>query len=348
MGKRRPTIPAPRNGLVSYAYYRTSDLDRLKSLRLIGDSGAHSANTLGIKINDKLLADWITKWRHRLAWAACLDVINDPEGTWRGFRTMHEVYGIEGVPSLHFGTDPREMDRYADYGVDFMGLGGMVGKSRPKAMRWLVACLRYARDNHPDMRFHGWGLTSEVTFQLPFYSVDSSSWSAAWRFGRLHLRHPRTGKSISVQLDGRHAYDPKVARLLRDHYGTAPSEVAECLPSTRNNVVRVAALSASVAEQQLRRTHGPITPPSWGQLSKPQNGPNLHLADSDQGNLRLLSDRVPDGPHVHLVDGSEGHMVTMSRLGTTGPHLHLADCSPSMPMYADLVAQGDQENKETP
>lgn len=307
MHDRRSTMPFPRNGLVSYAYYRTADLDRLKSLRLIGDSGAHSANTLGIKINDKLLADWITKWRHRLAWAACLDVINDPEGTWRGFRTMHEVHGIEGVPSLHFGTDPREMDRYADYGVDFMGLGGMVGKSRPKSMRWLVACLRYARDNHPDMRFHGWGLTSEVTFQLPFWSVDSSSWCAAWMFGRLHLRHPRTGEATLVQLDGKQAYRPEVARLLRDHYGTAPSEVAECTPVTRKNVVRAAALGASVAEQRLRKVHGPIPAPKWGQLNPRPDGPHIHLANTSPS-MYHWAEMVAnaDGPHLHLADSSDG------------------------------------------
>lgn len=284
MHSDRAKIAPPRNVLVSYAYFRTLDVDRLAPLRVIGDSGAHSANTLGIKISDKLLADWITKWRHRLAWAACLDVINDPEGTWRGFRTMHEVYGIEGVPSLHFGTDPREMDRYADYGVDFMGLGGMVGKSRPKAMRWLVACLRYARDNHPQMRFHGWGLTSEVTFQLPFYSVDSSSWSSAWRYGTLNLRDPRTGKAHLIRLNGKHAYQPEVARLLREQYGAAPSEIAECTPHTRPRVYQVAALSTSVAEQHLRRIHGPITAPRWGQLSpRPVDGPHLHIAGTALG-----------------------------------------------------------------
>lgn len=310
-------IPAPRNALVSYHYFKGYDLNKLASLRLIGDSGAFSAHAQGATITTKEIADWAKQWPHRLAWVASLDVIGDPEGTRRNWHDMVDNYGVEGVPTIHFGADPKLMDYYAERGVDFMGLGGMVGYrgSRTKLLRWLVAVFKHQQRYHPEMRFHGWGVSSPDLLRVPFYSVDSSGWGSSYRYGRLVLRDPRTNKQIAVALDGRSAYAPSIAKLLTLHYGVAPSQIAKSQPGNRPLIVKISALAASVNEQHMRRRLGVVTAPKWG-----------------------LNSRV-DGPHQHLVDGSAEHLSIVARLD--GPHMHLADSSmPNMPVLEELAREG--------
>ena len=176
------SIPLPRNILCSFHYFRNYDLDQYANLHIVGDSGAFSAESQGAKISTADLAGWAKQWRHRLVWVAALDVIGNPEATRRNWHDMVENHGIPGVPTIHFGANPKELGYFAARGVDFVGLGGMVGKHTAKQMRWLITVFRYARDHHPDMRFHGWGVTSDRVLQLPFYSVDSSGWTQAFRF----------------------------------------------------------------------------------------------------------------------------------------------------------------------
>ena len=193
------TIPPPRNVLCSYHFFKDFDLDRISHLRVIGDSGAFSAKSVGAEITTANLAAWANKWRHRLCWVAALDVIGDAEATRRNWHEMVDEYGVPGVPTIHFGCPPETMDYYVERGVDFIGLGGLVGRPAPAQMRWMVSMFRYARDKHPDLRFHGWGVTSRDALKLPFFSVDSSGWTTGVRYGRVILRDPHTGQAHEVQ-----------------------------------------------------------------------------------------------------------------------------------------------------
>lgn len=287
-------IPPPRNILVSYHYYRKYDLDKLAGLRIIGDSGAYSARMQNLEITNDELAVWITRWRHRLCWAASLDVAGDTATTRRNWVELVDA-GVPAVSSLHVGTHPSEMDWYVERGVDFLGLGGMAGgtSSRPTQFRWLISVFRYARDNHPQMRFHGWGVTDKDSLKLPFFSVDSSSWGSGFRYGVVKLRDPRTGKTRSVTLNGRETYKPEVATLLRDYYGVNPSHVASSGSHNYRTVIRLSALSASVQEQAFRRAHkrSACSAPVWGRLEGflPVDGPHIHLA-GDSGSIQAVYD----------------------------------------------------------
>lgn len=308
-------IPAPRNALVSYHYFKKYDLNKLDNLRLIGDSGAFSAASQGATITTAELAEWGHKWKHRLAWLASLDVIGNPEATKHNWLDMRRNYDLDAVPTLHFGGDPKVMDYYADQGVDFMGLGGMVGhkSSKAKVMRWLVQIFKYQQANHPGMRFHGWGVTANELLRVPFFSVDSSGWGSGYRYGRMTLRDPRTNKPLVIAMNGKEAYEPLKARLLSRHYGVAPSEVATSGGHNRKLIVQLSALSASVQEQHFRRMHGTVSAPKWG----------INVQ--------------PDGPHMHLVDGSSEHLRVLNDMA--GPHIHLADSAPaSLTGINDMIA----------
>lgn len=322
------TIPAPRNILVSYHYFKGYDLNKFAGLRVIGDSGAFSAKHQGAEITTEQLATWALRWRHRLCWVAALDVIGDAEATRRNWLELVER-GVPGVPTVHFGCPPETMDFYAERGVDFIGLGGLVGRPAPAQMRWMVAMMRYARDNHPAVRFHGWGVTNKDALKLPFFSVDSSGWGGGYRYGRLSLRDPANGRVHTLDLNGSATYDPTVARLLAKEYGVSPSQVATSGPHNRLLMVRLSALSASVLEQQFRRLHrrSPVEPPSWGQLDAAPDGPHYHLAGTGQ-----CRDLAVAGPHLHLAHGAttvkgEAEVIPKLAAANVGPHIHLAEGS---------------------
>lgn len=311
-------IAPPRNVLCSFHYFKDYNLDRLPHLRIIGDSGAFSAASQGATITTSDLAAWAHQWRHRLAWVASLDVIGDEQATRRNWQDMVEGHGIPGVPTVHFGADPTAVDWYVDQGVDFIGLGGMVGRSTNMQMRWLIPMFRHARDRHPHLRFHGWGVTADKLMHLPFFSVDSSGWTQAVRFGRLVLRDPKSTRDYPVVLDGRDAYRPDVARLLREAYGVSFTDATVSSSANRDVIVRLAALSTAVQEQRVRRLHGPISAPSWGCLDR---------------NTFSAPERVEEihGPHMHMATAriENADPVNIENLnatsGTTvGPNLHLA------------------------
>ena len=314
-------ITPPRNILCSYHYFKAYDLDRLDRLRIIGDSGAFSARSQGAEIKTADLAAWAVRWKHRLAWVASLDVIGDTKASRRNWLKMVNDYGVHGVPTIHFGEHPSEMDWYVEHGVDFMGLGGLVGIPLQRQMRWLIQVFKYAQANHPQVRFHGWGITSDRALHLPFYSVDSSGWTSAMRYGRMALRDPRPLKrDYEIQFNGRDTYSPPVARLLREVYGYHPSEVSRSGGSNREKITRLAALSAAVGEDRFQRRHGTITAPTWGLNPSPEAGPHSHLAtavipNADPINIQRLNEKA-HGPHLHLATTDATALVEVNKLNT--------------------------------
>lgn len=289
------TIAAPSTILVSHYWSRNIDLTRLRPLRIVGDSGAYSARVKGVTISNDDLGEWADRYRNELYWVACLDVAGDQKATRHSWHYLNRTFDLQTVPSIHFGDSPRELDYYADHGCDFVGLGGSAGRYMDDGMlmRWLISVFRYARDNHPQMRFHGWGMTGRSPARLPFWSVDSSSWASGYRWGRLDLYTP-SGRRKNIKMNGRDVFAPQMRQLLTNEYGIDPADVAYSNSETLQNVIRVSALSASARLQWMRKRHPePVTPPEWGIMQDrgiDGTGPNLVLVDSSYQNLAVVRD----------------------------------------------------------
>lgn len=308
----------PVNALVSFHYYKDVDVGALArgGLRMIGDSGAFSAFNTGNPMDLGAFADWAARWQTSLAWVASLDVINDSDGTWANYRVLRDRYRLDVIPTVHYGADPSLLDRYAADGVDMIGLGGMVGrKGQPKhLLRWCLAVFRYQRDHHPNMRFHGWGVTHPALVNsLPWYSVDSSGTSASYRYGRLALYDPTKHTNVQIMMDGRDAY--RHATMLRKYYGVTPAEIAFSSADKRPTLIRTAVRSNQILENELRRKFH-VSPPSYGMRSG-RVGPSVHmvlstaLAKDGRDNRPLMT----EGTNVHTVLSDEQqHLV--------GPHIH--------------------------
>lgn len=293
------TLTYPIDALVSYHFFRDpAQMDAVTApghLRLIGDSGAFSAYTQGIKITLPEYAKWCHAWSDRLVWMASLDVVGDPAASLHNWRALRDVHGLHTIPTVHVGTDPTWIGAYATEGVDFVGLGGMVGKdrSRPAVMRWAVAMLKHARDHYPHVRFHAWGQAGTGFMNaLPVYSADSSRSAVAYRYGLLRLFDPRTGRHHAVQLDGggqlmRHG------RLLRDVYGVDPGLIRTSYAGNRRLLIRLAAAVIQQYAGWLRTRHQ-VPAPTWGVNRPPPVGPVIHSVSNVVTDYLDLHPDLPD------------------------------------------------------
>lgn len=303
----------PINSLVSYHYFKNIDIAEMQTwgLRMIGDSGAFSAFSKGAEITIDEFAKWGHQWKDNLAWIASLDVIGDPKATYRNYVSLREK-GLDVIPTVHYGADPETLDVYAKDGVDFVGLGGMVGRKseRDKLLRWTLNMFRYAKKNYPEMRFHGWGVThSDLINNLPWYSVDSSGFSSAYRFATLRLFNPRLGKSVGIDLNGKDIF--KHSELIRRVYKIDPELVKVSNPDTRRNLVRLSIASVQQVENFLKKKHGEISTPKYG-VKGYGPSPLIHLALGGGGTQATKSVNPTDapasnfdGPNIHFVDTSK-------------------------------------------
>lgn len=257
-------LDVPTDILASYHYFAKIDVGRVHSwgTRIIGDSGAFSALSLGAPIDREEFHAWAHRWRDDLFWCAALDVIGDPDGTFVNWQAARDD-GLDLVPTLHYGEPASAMDRYVEAGVDFLGLGGMVpyGSEPERLMRWCLSMHRHAAKHHPHVRFHGWGVSHPLLLDnLPWWSTDSSGFASAFRFGRLRLFEPRRGRYVGVDLNGREIapYRP----LLRREYGiTDWKTVATSTPETRRAVGRLAIRSMQLYAKWLQRRQR-VAPPA--------------------------------------------------------------------------------------
>jgi len=295
-------IDVPVNTLLSFHYFREHDIGQYAEwgLRLIGDSGAFSAASQGAHIDLDEFYEWAARWRSALFWTASLDVIGNEEATLRNWKAAPRHLGL--VPTVHYGAEPKALHPYVDEGVDFLGLGGMVPhKSEPKRLlRWALSIMRYAQENFPHLRFHGWGVTHpDLMMNLPWWSVDSSGYSAAFRFANLQLFDPTLGKRVSCRLDGKDA--ARLANLLRTSYGLDWRRIASSTVHTRRDVTRVAIRGQQLLEQNLQR-RWKVTPPASlaPRLREHERGPFLHAVLGFPGSQppRSLSPTDQDAPKV--------------------------------------------------
>lgn len=172
------------NVLISFHYLKNfkkgGGVERLISRghRLMLDSGAYSAWTLGKKIDmDKLCEEAKTgRWDEVVA----LDEIGNAEVSATNAKEMKKK-GLDVMPVFHFG-DPWEV--LTEYKTNFnkVGLSCCLGEAPSESIQWVEECFSRA---YP-YKFHSFGwIKEDVLMRFPFHSGDSSSWVlSAHGFGR--------------------------------------------------------------------------------------------------------------------------------------------------------------------
>ena len=173
------------------------------------DSGAFSAWSKGIEIDIQKYIEFIKQNQDVITVYANLDVISrdrfsmgtkeSAEKTLRNQKIMEEA-GLSPLPVFHIGEPFEYLEYYINH-YDYIGLGGMVGKSKQTLDTWLdVVFGQYICDErgYPKVKVHGFGLTSvQLMVKYPWYSADSSTWMKEAIMGKVmapYLR--RQGKWI--------------------------------------------------------------------------------------------------------------------------------------------------------
>lgn len=130
---------------------------------------------------------------------ANVDVIFEPELSWKALKYLENEHGLNPVPVIHYNTSMEWVDKHLDAGYDFLGIGGL-GQEAPKAayIPWadtLYTHLGRLFGGNPCVKTHGFAMTSyDLMIRWPWYSVDSASWAKAAGFGSILVPHKRGGE----------------------------------------------------------------------------------------------------------------------------------------------------------
>lgn len=241
-------------------------------LPLIVDSGAFTAHSTGRPINLDEHTAYINdrKAAPRVRWVG-LDVIGNAEATRRNW--LHQrSHDAPVEPTIHYGADPAEVDKYVRAGLApgadgqaWINLGGIVAQTKrpsnhPKIAAWCAAVARRLPDG---VKVHGLGCTPPSLNRLFGYdSIDSIYWQATivrhrhlslfdpllgdWRIFYVNHTNP-TQRATSWRGAHRHG------RFLRRQYGTTPAEIVDGPDAT---LKRLAMRSHATMAAYLRQRHG--------------------------------------------------------------------------------------------
>lgn len=301
-------VTYPINVLVSYHYFK-NNADRIirlhdsGAMRFIADSGSFSAHQLGAKVS---IPDYVTWCRYlggRLHWCASLDVIGDPRASWDNWTRIRDKHQLLTVPTVHAGTETSWLDAYTREGVDLIGLGGMAGLGQaPRAYRWVVNMVRHARDHHPHIRFHLWGITGfQFLETLPVWSADSSGFLGnAYRWAITRVFDPTTKKVMLISLRrdaGNSIY--KIGPLLRREYGLDPAIVKQTATSDKSLASRLATGSSQRYADWLQTRHRVTAPVTY--QGDATIGPQIYVVTVSISYLEAML----DSEHIAKYHGGE-------------------------------------------
>ncbi len=177
----------PLNLLVAFPFFKkpvveylTNDVPR-ESYRLIIDSGAFSAFNSGKPIDLDDYCRFLDSVQHLRPFSAVqLDVIGDPEATWKNYKLMRKR-GYDVLPVFTRGATEEALE--AMYALtDYVLVGGMVGR------RDNFSFLKWFSSRVAGRKVHWLGQTDpEAIKAFKPTSVDSSSWVASTAMGNIPL-----------------------------------------------------------------------------------------------------------------------------------------------------------------
>jgi len=144
-------------------------------------------------------ASFVKKYKIAIDLYANVDVIGNPELTWRNQEYLEKKHKLKPVPVVHYGTDLKWLQFYIDKKYKMIGLGGLVGNTMKAGCRvWLDECFHLicpAPKYLPTIKLHGFGVASwKIMTGYPWWSVDSATWAKAASYGGIYIPPKRGGE----------------------------------------------------------------------------------------------------------------------------------------------------------
>jgi hypothetical protein len=187
------------NVLLSFAFWGHKSLAEVRRELVCGklmiDSGAFTAWSIGQQIDLAEYAEYLHTWQGHWDHAVTLDTIGDPVATRKSTRALHEQ-GLPVMPVFTRGESVAEFDAMVrDCG--YVCVGGGVGMSQQVQIRRAKLLQRRASDLGGGIHALGIGAVSLVREAMP-YSADSSNISNAFRYGTIRYFDGRDIRSCKV------------------------------------------------------------------------------------------------------------------------------------------------------
>jgi hypothetical protein len=184
--------------LLSFAFYGRDDIGKYRASmpcgRLMIDSGAYTAASVGKPIDLREYAEFLTTWRGAIDHAVTLDVIGDPVATRRNTQWLHRR-GHNVMPVFTRGDSLAEFDAMVRE-CGYVCVGGGVGMPKDVVIRRLSGLQRRAEELGGGIHALGVGNLNGLRKIRP-YSADSSNVSGAFKFGYL-LAYTRNNQQITL------------------------------------------------------------------------------------------------------------------------------------------------------
>lgn len=188
-------------------------MERVKvkpKIKLMLDSGAFSAWKRGVSINIEDYIAYIKRNKHLLHSYVNLDVIPGAPGkpvtqaqvdaaakaSHRNLTHMRKA-GLNPMPVFHFGESFDWLHRLLDEGEEYIGLGGLVGRSQPEQIAFLDRAFTVLTDGagQPIAKTHGFGVAAfPLLKRYPWTTCDATSWVMTAAMGSLYV--PVTRNSV--------------------------------------------------------------------------------------------------------------------------------------------------------
>lgn len=197
-----------RHLLVSFAEPRQCQLlsDGWDVSGWLLDSGAFTAWTKGRQIDIEAYARFVEQHAPKLDGAIALDVIPGAPGrlptadeaaaageqSMANLAWLTERLGPVIWPVFHEGEPMAVLDELVAQGHNRIALGATASRGREELADWLLPIF----DRYPEQAFHGLAMTQARTIRnIPFRSVDSTSWLNFARYGVAANTYLLKGKS---------------------------------------------------------------------------------------------------------------------------------------------------------
>ena len=277
------TAAHPVRALLSFHSFRTQDVGALYEActvdgvtpDLFADSGAYSAYSVGVPIVLDDYVAWLNRWDGLFTVIANLDVIGNHHASMQNLREL-ERQGVNALPVFHTTTEDFGLFEDLCEEYDYVAVGGMVAFSTSTGLfPWLVKVHKIARKH--GTRLHGFGQTKwSYLLDLPWYTVDSSSWGGGHRWGRILLIDTLRGRTMSVPLGDRKKWS-QYATLVRE-YGFDPADFYDRDRNTLGKILGLAMASWRTQELYLRERHGVMTGPTG-------DGLRMYAAEGSGANI---------------------------------------------------------------
>jgi len=148
---------------------------------------------------------FLKKHKHQITTYSNLDVINNPDLTYRNQLTL-EAQGLNPIPVFHIGSNLKWLRKLLRK-YEYIALGGLVPNTTAVLIPLLDRLFKEElldSNGLPKVKLHGFACTSiPLMLRYPWYSVDSATCRKLAGYGSIVIPNFTQKKLIPVQISSR-------------------------------------------------------------------------------------------------------------------------------------------------